>query len=369
MNQFLLIVIWVFIMWGVTTQVNVRRKENVCGEIRYNFVPFFALIVFAPIIIWAGMRGDFQDTGLYREFFTEMPSALSGMNEYLQTVDKDLGFSVFSIILKSIIGNRDILYFLIIAIIQGCCLVYVYRKYSINYVVSVLLFILSTDYISWMFNGIRQFLAVAVWFACFPLLLKKKYIPLIISILVLSTIHGSALLLLPMIFIVQGKAWNKKTLLFIVCVLLAIIFVDRFTTILDDMLVSTQYEDLVSSEVWQQDDGTSFIRVLVYAVPTVLALVGRKQIKAADNKIINICVNMSLLSTGIYLVSMFTSGILIGRLPIYFSLFKYIILTLDIENIFTSRSRKLLYPLMIGAYLMFYYYQLNYGWGIWNSGI
>ena len=76
-----------------------------------------------------------------------MPSALSGMNEYLQTVDKDLGFSVFSIILKSIIGNRDILYFLIIAIIQGCCLVYVYRRYSTNYVISVLLFILSTDFI------------------------------------------------------------------------------------------------------------------------------------------------------------------------------------------------------------------------------
>lgn len=57
MNQFLLIVIWIFIMWGVTTQVNVRRKENVCGESRYNFVPVFALILFAPIIIWAGMRG------------------------------------------------------------------------------------------------------------------------------------------------------------------------------------------------------------------------------------------------------------------------------------------------------------------------
>ena len=101
MNQFLLIVIWIFIMWGVTTRVNVRRREKVCGEIRYNFVPAFALMLFAPIIIWAGMRGDFQDTGLYRELFTEMPSALSGINEYLQTVDKDLGFSVFSIILKS----------------------------------------------------------------------------------------------------------------------------------------------------------------------------------------------------------------------------------------------------------------------------
>lgn len=369
MNQFLLIVIWIFIMWGITTQVNVRRKENVCGEIRYNIMPFFALLLFVPIIIWAGMRGDFQDTGLYRELFSEMPSALSGMNGYLQTVDKDLGFSAFSIVLKSIIGNRAVLYFFIIALIQGVCLIYIYRKYSINYVLSVLLFVLSTDYISWMFNGIRQFLAVAVWFACFPLLLKKKYIPLIIIILILSTIHGSALLLLPMVFIVQGKAWNKKTLLFIVCVLLAIIFVDRFTIILDDMLVSTQYEDIVSSEVWQQDDGTSWIRVLVYAVPTALALIGRKQIEAADNIVVNICVNMSLLSTGIYLISMFTSGILIGRLPIYFSLFNYILLPWEIENIFTERSRKLLYPLMIGAYLVFYYYQLNYGWGIWNSGI
>ena len=115
--------------------------------------------------------------------------------------------------------------------------------------------------------------------------------------------------------------------------------------------------------------GTSFIRVLVYAVPTILAVIGRKQIKAAGDKVINICVNMSLLSTGIYLVSMFTSGILIGRLPIYFSLFNYILLPWGIENIFTARSRKLLYPLMIGAYFVFYYYQLNYVWGIWNSGI
>ena len=369
MNQFLLILVWIFVMWVISAKLNLRRRENICGEIRYKFMPFFAFVIFLPIIIWAGMRGDFQDTGLYRELFEEMPVTLSGMGEYLQTVDKDLGFSVFSIILKSIIGNRDIVYFLIIAFIQGCCLVYVYRKYSVNYVISVLLFILSTDYISWMFNGIRQFLVVSLWFVCFPLILKRKYIPLIIIILVLSTVHGSALILLPMIFIVQGKAWNKKTLLFIVCVLLAIIFVDRFTTILDDLLVNTQYENLVSSETWQQDDGTSIIRVLVYSLPTIIALLARKRIKAADNPVVNISVNMSLLSTGIYVVSMFTSGILVGRLPIYFSLYNYILLPWEIESIFTVRSRNLIYLLMIGAYFVFYYYQLNYAWGIWNSGL
>ena len=364
-----MILAWICIAYIFLKNVNAYRKECIQGKVKYNIFPIIAFIIFLPIIIWAGLRQNFQDTGVYRQLFLEMPTELSDIGEYLQTVDKDLGFSVFSIILKCIIGNRDVLYFIIIAIIQGCCLVYVYRKYSTNYVISVLLFILSTDYISWMFNGIRQFLAVAVWFACFPLLLKKKYVSLIIIIFLLSTIHGSAMLLLPMIFIVQGKVWNKRILLFIVCVLLAIIFVDQFTTILDDLLVSTQYGDLVSSEVWQQDDGTNLMRVLVYTVPTILALVGRKQIKEANNKIINICVNMSLLSTGIYFLSMFTSGILVGRLPIYFSLFNYILLPWEIENIFTARSRMLLYPLMIGAYLVFYYYQLNYGWGIWNSGI
>lgn len=356
-------------MWGIATQVNLRRKEIVCGESRYNFVPIFAFVVFLPIIIWAGIRSDFQDTGLYRELFAQMPATLTGMSQYLQTVDKDLGFSVLSIILKCIIGNEDVLYFLIIALVQGCCLIYIYRKYSVNYIISILLFVLSTDYISWMFNGIRQFTAVSVWFVCFPLLLKRKYVPLIIIICLLSTIHGSALLLIPMIFIVSGKVWNKKTLLFIACVLLAVIFVDRFTTILDDLLISTQYEDIVYSETWQQDDGTSIIRVLVYSVPTIIAIIGRKQIVAAQNSIINMCVNMSLLSTGIYVISIFTSGILIGRLPIYFSLYNYILLPWEIENIFTERSKKLLYSVMIVAYLVFYYYQLNYAWGIWNSGI
>lgn len=369
MNQFLLILLWMLVMWGVTLRVKLYRREIVCGQKKYNLFPAYAVIVFIPIIIWASLRQNFEDTEVYRQAFEEMPSVLSGMGAYLATIEKDIGFSVISIFVKCVMGNNSIIYFFVIALIQGGCLIYVYRKYSINYMLSILLFLLSTDYISWMFNGIRQFLVVAIWFACIGLLLKKKYIPLIIIVLILSTIHGSALLLLPMIFIVQGKAWNKKTILFIICVLTAIIFVDSFTTLLDDMLMSTQYEDILSTDVWQTDDGTNVIRVLVYAVPTIIALIRRRQIAAVDDPVINLSVNMSLISTGIYIVSMFTSGIFIGRLPIYFSLYNYILLPWEIENLFTERSKKILYFFMIGAYLAFYYYQLNYAWGIWNGGI
>ena len=65
--------------------------------------------------------------------------------------------------------------------------------------------------------------------AGFPLLLKRKYIPLIAIILLGATFHASALLMIPIIFIVQGKAWNKKSVLCILGCILILIFVNQFT--------------------------------------------------------------------------------------------------------------------------------------------
>lgn len=171
--------------------------------------------------------------------------------------------------------------------------------------------------------------------------------------------HQSALLVLPFIFIVQGKAWNKKSLLFIFAVIFAVMFADRFTNILDTMLAETQYENVVSDwESWQ-DDGTNFLRVLVYCVPTILSLFGLKYIRQDDTPLINLCTNMSIASAGLYVISMFTSGIFIGRLPIYFSLYNYILLPWEINRIFTKQSARIIYIIMVIAYLGFYLYSLR----------
>ena len=184
------------------------------------------------------------------------------------------------------------------------------------------LFLASTDYVSWIFNGMRQFVAVTITVACFPWILQKKYMKAIIVILIASLFHQSALLVLPFVFIVQGKAWNKKTLLFIIMVVIAVVFTDRFTDILDNMLAETQYKNVVTDWEQFQDDGTNILRVLVYSVPAILSLIGIKYVREADDPVINICTNMSIAASGLYVVSMFTSGIFIGRLPIYFSVYK-----------------------------------------------
>ena len=360
-NGYILILIWVGVLGALAVMAPewIYRTEFVNGEKVRRVTPLFAVVAVAPLVIWAGFRGNVGDTGAYMKAFADMPSSFPEISGYMAGQEKYQGFYFVSAIVKCIVGNRDVLYFIIVAALQCFLLFKIYRKYSTSFVVSYFLFIASTDYISWIFNGMRQFAAVTITVACFPWILEKKYVKAIIGILIASLFHQSALLVLPFVFIVQGKAWNKKTLLFIIAVIIAVMFVDRFTDILDTMLAETQYENVVSDwENWQ-DDGTNILRVMVYSVPALLSLIGLKYIREANEPVINICTNMSIAASGLYVMSMFTSGIFIGRLPIYFSLYSYILLPRVINRIFTRRSARLIYIVMVVSYLGFYLYSLH----------
>ena len=364
-NGYILILIWVGVvgLLSVTTS-GVYRMEMVNGEKVRRMTPLFAVVAVLPLVIWAGNRGYVGDTGAYMQAFADMPSSLSGIRSYMAGVNKDQGFYFISAVIKCIIGNQNTVYFMIAAAVQCFLLFKIYRRYSISFVISFFLFIASTDYVSWIFNGMRQFVAVTITVACFPWILQKKYVKAIIGILIASLFHQSALLVLPFVFIVQGKAWNKKTLLFIIVVVMAVVFADRFTDILDNMLAETQYKNVVTDWEEFQDDGTNILRVLVYSVPAILSLIGIKYVRKADEPVVNICANMSIAAAGLYIVSMFTSGIFIGRLPIYFSVYSYILLPWLIKNVFTKRSAQLINLAMAGAYLIFYYYQMHFAWSM-----
>ena len=360
-NGYILVLIWVGVIAALAVMAPemVYRTEVVNGEKVRRVTPLFAVVAVLPLVIWAGFRGYVGDTGAYMQAFANMPTSFSEIGDYIEGVTKDQGFYFVASIIKCIIGNRSNLYFIIVAAIQCYFLFKIYRKYSVAYVTSYFLFIVSTDYISWIFNGMRQFTAVTITVVCFPWIIEKKYIRAIIGILIASLFHQSALLVLPFVFIVQGDAWNKKTLLFLIAVIAAVMFADQFTDILDTMLEETQYQNVVSD--WQswQDDGTNILRVLVYSVPALLSLVGLKFIRKKKSSVINVCTNMSIAAAGFYIISMFTSGIFIGRLPIYFSLYSYILLPWELNNIFEKRSARLMNIIMIMAYMVFYIYSIN----------
>ena len=358
------LILWVFVVGLLTTSARMLKPVKINGvtEYRYTWIPVLAIAL--PMIYLAGTRENmgFSDTSVYKSAFQNLPSSLSGVSDYLTDEAKDKGFTYFSVFLKSIIGNEVTIYFTIIAAICILCVVFVYKKYSCNFMMSMFLFIASADYIQWTYNGIRQFLAVAILFACAGLIMHKKYIPVIVLILLLSTIHASALLMLPVIFIVQGKALNRKTILMLIGVLITVTFIDKFTDVLTDIMENTQYKGEVDQ--YLSTAGTSILRVIVYSIPAFLALIFRRRIDAANDSIINLSVNMSVACFSAYFLSAFSSGLFIGRIPIYFSLYNYILLPWIIEKVFTKKSSKIIYGLMIILYLIYYYYQVVLTWGI-----
>lgn len=361
MSEHIFFIVWIGVLALVAGSGGFKRRELVCGQAEQRFGLGFALLVFIPIVWEAGHRGWFADTSMYIKRFMDMPSTLDSIPTYLETAAKDKGFYAVSIVIKSLITADYEVYLTIFAAFQAIALVLVFRKYSSSYLMSVFLFIASTDCVSWMYNGLRQFLAVTLIFMATPLMLKKKYVPLLGIILLASTLHQSALLMIPFVVIAQGEAWNKRTLAFIAAAILAFAFVGQFTTFLDEALVNTQYTNVVTESAG--DDGTNPLRVAVYCVPAVLSFVGRRKIRSLNNKLINFCTNMSIISAGLYLVSMVAGGIFFGRLPIYVSLYGYILLPWEIDNLFPGETRDMVRAGTILCYLMFYYVQMHLTWG------
>lgn len=361
-SPYILIFFWIAFIAFICSTTNAYELVEVNGHYERRIKKSMAFIIFVPLIIWASTR-NIGDTGLYRTLFYNYPSELSGALPYIIEGAKDVGFIVFTIFLKTFIGNTDKLYFLIIGFISCYCLYKTYKEHSCDYLITFFLFIASADYVAWLYNGMRQFLVAAIMFACAPLILKKKYVPLIVILLILSTVHKSVLLMLPFIFIVQGKAFNVYTLLFMFATIMSVLFLNNFTDLLTTVLEDTQYEVVIDQ--MQNDDGTNLLRVLVYSVPTIFALWQRRRIVEYGSPIINLSANMSIVSMGFYIISMFTSGIFIGRIPIYFSLYNYILLPWLIDHTFTKQSAKIVKIIMIGCYFLFYYYQMFIAWGMY----
>ncbi len=343
-----------------------KQTEKVMGKTKIRTTWWFAILVFSTLVYLAVNRSRYVgDTLQYIRTFESSPTSWSAFPAYYNSLGKDKWFYALITLIHIFITKDYKICFLIFLTIQAISLIKLYRKYSPDYFTAIFIFVTCGDYVSWMHNGTRQFMAVTICLFATTWMLEKKYVPAIITIVIASRFHQSALLMIPIFLICIGKPWNKRTVLLLLAVMVAITFVSQFTNWLDTALEETQYENVVSD--WQswRDDGTNPIRVLVYSIPMIISLVGLPYIKKADDPVINFCTNMSIVASGLYLISMVTSGIFIGRLPIYTSLYSNgILLPWELKHMFNSGSSRLIKLFMYVGFLLLYLYQLRFQWGL-----
>lgn len=362
---------WALIIWvGITSLMcnafGGKQRESINGLLEARTTWFWAILIFAPITICSAQRGTWEgDTGTYSLMFQSIPSDLSEIFDVFASAERDKGYPILELLIKSLGGSfRQMV--IGITIFSSFAVVSTYRKYSCSYALSIFLFVAGFEYYQWMFNGMRQFIAVSILLLCTPAILEKQYKKIIIPLCIAISLHMSVLIVIPSLLIVGGKAFNKRVGIFIVGIVVVLFTLAQtggLNNLIMDVMSGTQYDSIMDEFVETMDGGTNVMRVLVYCVPVVLALFGLKYIRAENNALINFCVNMSAISMGIYIVSMFTSAILIGRLPIYFSIYNYILLPWEINHFFERRSAKYVTCLLILMYLAYNYYQVVIAYG------
>lgn len=335
--------LWVPFIYIMYSASHKEKKEltnlNMPIEERKVFPLFYAVLIFAFFTFWIGMRGYIFDTSLYISGFNSIPSDFSTAWSEIEWDGKSPGFDVFNVLFKCFVSQDYTWWLMTIAIISMICVMIPLRKYSCDFFFSSFIFIALTTF-TWPMNGMRQFICVAIIFACSGLIKDGKFLKFAIVVLLLSTVHYTCLLMLPIYFVARSKPWQMRMFIFIIIIVLVCLFAEPLFEGLEDTVLSgTAYAG--ATEQFAEDDGVSPLRALFFCVFPVLAYVRKNSLEEfyESDPILPIAVNMSLISAALYVVGIFTSGILIGRLPIYCSVYNMILIPYILNYGFNKKDR------------------------------
>ncbi len=322
---------------------------------------FIVVALFALIIFFAGMRSYVADSHIYaRSYMWELPNTLSAfrMDDY----DRDWFFYFLSTVFKVVTKGSYNAWFMAIAAISGYYFGRAVIRYSEYKWLSCYLFV-AGNLFSYFFNGMRQFIAMAVLMGCIGLLLEKKYVKFILLIAFLAQIHGSAWFFIIVIFLQRCEPWSKMMGGVVVLSLIAGLCFDSLTGVMDTVLENTQYAGMGAEMA--SGEGSSVIRVLVDAVPVVLAWIGREQIRHENNTFIDLCVNCSIMNMALMILSTFSFGIYMGRVAIYFGMFNIFLLPWLLFKLTSGKNTKIIVAAFIAVYGLYFFYQMEIAWNGW----
>lgn len=302
----------------------------------------FMLGTMLCFVLVSGLRSNIGDTYFYKHSFETNDFTW----DYVQS-QKDVGFGILQMLLKTYSGNPQILIFTTAAI-TNILIILVLYKYSRMFELSTYVYITSGLFLVSM-NGLRQFLAAAIAFAATKYLIERSWIKYFLVVGLASTLHLSALVLIPIYFFVKYRAWSKATLVLLSFALLIVLGFEWFSSVFFSTIKDSHYAEYQNF----QEGGASFLRVVVTAVPILVAYIGKEKLRKLFPES-DFIVNLSLIALAVMLIS--TQNWIFARLAIYFQLYQ-LVLVGWIVKLFRDREQRFVYLGIIICYLLYYYYE------------
>ncbi|UTR10581.1 EpsG family protein [Evansella sp. LMS18] len=302
----------------------------------------FAFGAMVTLVIISGLRRNIGDTYFYRHTYETNQFTWEIIRE-----EKDMGFGILQMLLQQISSDPQILIFTT-ALITNVLIVIALYNYARMFELALYVYITGGFFLVSM-NGIRQFLAAAIIFAATKYIIDGSWKKFTLVVLLASTFHQSALIFIPIYFLIRRKAWTKTTAALLALAVIIVIGYNHFSEMLFSAISDTQYGGYSDFA----EGGANIIRIAVNAAPLILAYLGRDKLREVfpnSDYFINLC----LLNFVFMVISL--QNWLFARFSIYFGLYQLILIAW-IVKVFKEKDQKLIYYLILIFYFIYFYYE------------
>lgn len=319
----------------------------------------FMLIIIVWMTCFSFLRVTYNDTTNYISDFNYLTEPLdlflknNSLLDLLKIGSNSL-FQLYMSVIHNFTSDYHILFFFP-AVLNTIAVIKFFKRYSTNTAFPLLVFYSIGTYVMYI-AAMKQSIAVGILLIALPYAIDKKYVKFYLLVFVAMLFHTHAFVFLAVPFFF-GQPWKTVTWILLAAVLAAMAAYDTIFGSFMDIAVNLG----INIVDWELFDGHSInpIRVVVYWIPALLALVFQKRLFADSTRTENLFVNLSIGAAFILTIGLRQGANLFARMAAYYEIAVGIALFWMIKKLFTERSVRLVTVIAIVLYFAYFLYEFG----------
>lgn len=323
------------------------RRPGGLGQPLPNPIAVILPIIFYTVFV--ALRKTIGDTYFYMHSFNLMPDYNPVEIEYFFTGM----FGFFQNIIRNMTDDPQWLIAFAAVFSIPVPLIILY-KYCPRFEMAIFMFV-AFSYLGGAMNGMRQYMAASIVLLGTRYLFSERktdFIKYAVLVLLAYCMHNSAIIMLPIYFVVRRKAWKATSYLMVVGSMVAVVIFDAILPQFLSALEQTSYSDY-SENGWftsGTEGGSSLIRVMFIAYPLIVAYLNRERLKMLG-RVGDILTNIVFVDVAIYMLALYNW--IFARLAIYLAIY-FIIFTVWVVNYAVKPKDRSLYVTLTVIIYLFY---------------
>ena len=339
--------------YPVETQLDGRQMGKRHFMLRRSDV--FVIVTILWLTSFSFLRTSYNDTSNYIASFMNAESVIDGVENGTFV---DWTGNPFSMLYRSLVHDftdNYHIYFFFPAVLSSFAVVKLLKRYSVAPAFSLLIFFSLGTYVMYI-AALKQCLAMFFLLMALPYAIDKKYVRFYLLVLVAILFHTHAFMFAIVPFLLE-KPWGKVSWILLGATLFAMVTYD--VTLGAFMNYAQSIGALVAEEEVFDDHQINMLRVLVYWVPAILALIFRRRLFSDSSKAENLFVNMSIVSAFILTLGLVQAANLFARMAGYFEIATAIALPWIVKKLFTKQSAQFVMTFASILYFAYFIYEFT----------